>query len=73
MFKFVGIVMKYAPIGIGAAIAVTVGEERARRAAATSACSSLTLYGALIVFVLFVLLPIALLFRVPIAAVLCRR
>ena len=29
MFKFVGIVMKYAPIGIGAAIAVTVGQERA--------------------------------------------
>src|SRR4029077_18010476 len=25
MFKFTGIVMKYAPIGIGAAIAVTVG------------------------------------------------
>ena len=31
MFKFTGIVMKFAPIGIGAAIANTIGTERHRR------------------------------------------
>jgi proton glutamate symport protein len=65
MFKFVGVVMIYAPIGIGAAIAVTVSKS------GIGVLKSLgllvgTLYGALIVFVLFVLLPVALLFRVPI-------
>ena len=60
MFKFVGIVMKFAPIGIGAR---DRGDGRARAGSAccaTSACSCCTLYGALVVFVLFVLLPIAL-------------
>jgi len=65
MFKFVGIVMLFAPIGIGAAIAVTVGQS------GITVLKSLfvlviTLYGSLVAFVLFVLLPTALLFRVPI-------
>ena len=67
MFKFVGIVMAFAPFGIGAAIATTVG------ASGLSVLKSLmllvgTLYGALIVFVLMVLLPVALLARVPLRA-----
>ena len=65
MFKFVAVVMAYAPIGIGAAIAVTVSKS------GIGVLKSLgllvgTLYGALVVFVLLVLLPIAVLFKVPI-------
>src|SRR3954468_4045170 len=65
MFKFVGIVMAYAPIGIGAAIAVTVSKS------GIGVLKSLgllvgTLYGALIVFILGVLLPVAMLAKVPI-------
>lgn len=65
MFKFVAIVMGYAPIGIGAAIAVTVSKS------GIGVLKSLgllvgTLYGALIVFIVFVLIPVAFLARVPI-------
>ena len=65
MFKFVGLVMAFAPFGIGAAIATTVG------ASGLGVLVNLgklvgTLYGALLVFVLLVLLPIALVARVPI-------
>ena len=64
MFKFVGVVMSFAPIGIGAAIAVTVSKS------GMGVLKSLgllvgTLYGALIVFIVAVLIPIALLARVP--------
>ena len=65
MFKFVGIVMKFAPLGIGAAIAVTVGKS-GLGVLKNLGVLVLTLYGALIVFVLFVLLPIAIIFKVPI-------
>jgi proton glutamate symport protein len=65
MFKFVGIVMKFAPIGIGAAIAVTVGQSGLGVLTNLGALI-LTLYGAIAVFVLAVLLPIALMFRVPV-------
>jgi proton glutamate symport protein len=64
MFKFVGIVMKFAPFGIGAAIAVTVGKSGIG-VLRNLGVLVLTLYGALIVFVLFVLLPIAIAFKVP--------
>ena len=65
MFKFTGLVMKYAPIGIGAAVAVVVGKN------GLGVLKNLgllvgTLYGALIVFVLCVLLPVALLAKVPV-------
>jgi len=65
MFKFVDIVMAFAPFGIGAAIATTVG------ASGLSVLANLgklvgTLYGALIVFVLGVLFPVALMARIPI-------
>ena len=64
MFKFTGIVMKYAPIGIGAAIAVTVGHS-GLGVLVNLGKLVLTLYGALVVFILGVLLPIALFFKVP--------
>lgn len=65
MFKFTGIVMKYAPIGIGAAIAVTVGHS-GLGVLKNLGLLVLTLYGALIVFVLVALLPVALIARIPI-------
>jgi proton glutamate symport protein len=65
MFKFVGIVMKFAPLGIGGAIAVTVGRS-GLGVLRNLGVLVLTLYGALIVFVLFVLLPVAVIFKVPI-------
>jgi proton glutamate symport protein len=64
MFKFTGLVMKYAPIGVGAAIAVTVGHS-GLKVLKNLAELILTLYGALVVFMLVVLLPAALLARVP--------
>ena len=64
MFKFTGIVMKYAPIGIGAAMAVTVGHS-GLGVLINLGKLVLTLYGALVVLMLFVLLPIALIFKVP--------
>jgi proton glutamate symport protein len=64
MFKFVGIVMKFAPIGVGAAIAVTVGKSGLGVLSRLSLLV-LTLYGALVVFAVAVLLPIAVIFRIP--------
>jgi proton glutamate symport protein len=64
MFKFTGIVMLFAPFGIGAAMAVTVGHS------GLDVLKNLfllvaTLYGALIAFCLVVLLPVALWARIP--------
>ncbi|MDQ2665084.1 MAG: cation:dicarboxylase symporter family transporter [Gemmatimonadota bacterium] len=64
MFKFVGIVMAFAPFGIGGAIAVTVGKS-GLGVLRNLGVLVLTLYGALAVFVLFVLIPIAIVFKVP--------
>jgi proton glutamate symport protein len=64
MFKFTAIVMKFAPIGIGAAIAVTVGHS-GLEVLKNLALLVLTLYGALVVFGLLVLLPVARIARVP--------
>jgi proton glutamate symport protein len=64
MFKFTGIVMKYAPIGIGAAIAVTVGHSGIG-VLVNLGKLILTLYAALVLFALCVLLPIAVLAKVP--------
>ena len=65
MFKFTNIIMHFAPFGVGAAIAVTVGH------LGIDILMSLlmllfTLYGALLVFLFGVLLPVALLVGVPI-------
>jgi proton glutamate symport protein len=65
MFKFTNIVMHYAPIGVGAAIAYTVGHA-GLGVLWNLAWLIATLYLALAVFVLGVLLPVALMFRVPI-------
>ena len=64
MFKFVGIVMAFAPFGIGAAIAATVGQSGIG-VLKNLGILVLTLYGALIVFVCVVLVPVALIFRIP--------
>jgi proton glutamate symport protein len=64
MFKFTNIVMHYAPIGVGAAMAYTVGHG-GLSVLKNLGLLVLTLYGALIVFFLLVLLPIAILFKVP--------
>jgi proton glutamate symport protein len=65
MFKFVAIVMKFAPLGIGGAIAATIGKSGLGVLGNLGALV-LTLYGTLIAFAVLVLLPIALLFRVPV-------
>jgi proton glutamate symport protein len=64
MFRFTEFVMKFAPVGVGAAMAYTVGHS------GLGVLKNLgmlvgTLYGALAAFILLVLLPVALLFRVP--------
>jgi proton glutamate symport protein len=64
MFKFTGIVMMFAPFGIGAAIAITIGHS-GLGVLRNLGSLVLTLYGALAVFVLVVLVPIALIFKVP--------
>jgi proton glutamate symport protein len=65
MFKFTNIVMHYAPIGVGAAMAYTVGHG-GLRVLWNLAWLVATLYLALALFILIVLLPVALTFRVPI-------
>jgi len=65
MFKFTNIVMLFAPIGVGAAIAYTVGHMGLGVLVNLFQLLA-TLYVALIAFVLLVLLPVALLARVPI-------
>ena len=65
MFKLVDLVMKFAPIGIGGAIAAIVGRSGLGVLGNLGALV-LTLYGALIIFALLVLLPIALAGGVPI-------
>jgi proton glutamate symport protein len=65
MFKFTNIVMKYAPIGVAAAMAYTIGK------GGFGVLYSLawlvgTFYIALVAFYLLVLLPVMLLFKLPI-------
>ena len=64
MFKFTNIVMHYAPIGVGAAIAYTVGHG-GLGVLYNLAWLVATLYGALAVLILAVFLPIAIMFKVP--------
>jgi proton glutamate symport protein len=65
MFKFTGLVMKFAPFGIGAAMAVTVAHS-GLGVLVNLGKLILTLYAALIVFCIAVLLPMALWARVPV-------
>ncbi len=64
MFRFTEFVMKFAPVGVGAAMAYTVGHS-GLDVLKNLAMLVGTLYGALIFFVVVVLLPIALIFKVP--------
>jgi proton glutamate symport protein len=64
MFKFTNIVMHYAPIGVGAAIAYTVGHG-GLGVLYNLAWLVATLYCALAVLILGVFLPVALIFKVP--------
>lgn len=64
MFKFTNIVMYYAPIGVGAAMAYTVGH-MGMTVLLPLAKLLLTAYAALLTFLLIVLLPIVLLARLP--------
>jgi proton glutamate symport protein len=65
MFKFTNVVMYFAPLGVGAAMAFTVGQ-MGLGVLVNLGKLLLTLYAALVAFGLLGLLPAALLFRVPI-------
>jgi proton glutamate symport protein len=65
MFKFTAIVMAFAPFGIGAAIAVTIGTS-GLGVLKNLGSLVLTLYAALIVLVVGVFIPVMLLFHIPI-------
>ena len=65
MFKFTNIVMKYAPIGVAAAMAYTIGKG-GFGVLYNLAWLVGTLYIALAAFYLLVLLPVMILFKVPI-------
>jgi proton glutamate symport protein len=64
MFKVTNIIMHYAPIGVGAAMAYTVGHG-GLKVLTNLAMLVGTLYGALVAFMLLVLLPVAFMARVP--------
>jgi proton glutamate symport protein len=65
MFKFTSIIMHYAPIGVAAAIVVTVGKGGMSTLFGLGKLIG-TLYIALAVFYLGVFIPVAALFRVPV-------
>ncbi|MGF1924528.1 MAG: dicarboxylate/amino acid:cation symporter, partial [Bacteroidia bacterium] len=65
MFKFTNIVMFFAPIGVGAAMAYTVGH-MGLGVLVNLFQLLLTLYVALIVFILLVFVPIALIIKLPV-------
>jgi Na+/H+-dicarboxylate symporter len=65
MFKFTNIVMKYAPVGVAAAIAVTVGN-KGLSVLINLGLLVVSLYVALIIFVVFVFGGVALMARIPI-------
>lgn len=65
MFRFTGLVMKFAPIGVGAAMAVTVGHSGLAVLKNLAALVG-TLYLGLGLFCVLVLLPVAMWARVPV-------
>jgi len=69
MFKVTNIVMLYAPFGVGAAIAYTIGTS-GLAVLQNLAFLVFTLYVALAVFFILVLVPVMLLFKIPIGGFL---
>ena len=67
MFKFTGLVMCLAPFGVGAAVAATIGQNGFEVMLGLGKLV-LSLYGALLVFVIGVLIPVMLLTRIPVVA-----
>jgi proton glutamate symport protein len=64
MFKFTSIVMRYAPIGVGAAIAVTVGH-KGLGVLKNLGMLIFTMYGALTIFIVLVFGAVVLIARIP--------
>ena len=64
MFKFTNIVMYFAPFAVGAAIAYSIGHMGIGIVGNLLKLLA-TLYVALIIFLLFVLVPVALIFKIP--------
>jgi proton glutamate symport protein len=65
MFKYTGIVMYYAPIGVGAAIAAVIGS-KGLSVLVHLGLLIFSLYIGIIVFIFIILLPVALMFKVPV-------
>ncbi|KAJ2723581.1 hypothetical protein GGI07_002536 [Coemansia sp. Benny D115] len=65
MFKVTGLVMNYAPIGIGCSIAATVGKNGLKVLISLGKLVG-ALYGTLVIFILVVLIPVMLIAKVPI-------
>jgi proton glutamate symport protein len=65
MFKFTNIIMLFAPVGVGCAIAYTVGHMGLGILVNLFKLLA-TFYAAIVVFILLVLLPVAILIRAPI-------
>jgi proton glutamate symport protein len=65
MFKFTNYVMRFAPYGVGAAMAVTVGM-KGLSVLKNLGYLILTFYGAIAVFIIFVLGAVALIVRLPV-------
>ena len=69
MFKVTNIVMLYAPFGVGAAMAYTIGQS-GLQVLWNLGYLVITLYVALIVFFVLVLVPVMMMFKIPIAGFL---
>ncbi len=69
MFKFTNIIMYFAPVGVGAAVAYTIAH-MGLDVMANLIKLLLTLYAALIAFILLVLVPVGLIIKLPFKAFL---
>jgi proton glutamate symport protein len=67
MFKFTSIVMRFAPVGVGAAIAVAVGS-RGLTVLVNLGLLILSFYAAAGFFILAILVPVMIMFRIPVRA-----
>lgn len=65
MFKFTNLIMLFAPVAVGAAIAYTVGH-MGLGVLVNLFKLLMTLYAALLVFMVVILIPVALIFKIPV-------